>query len=94
MKKTPIYRKEIVRGRDAIVFSDLGDMDLRDTLECGQAFRYELIACEGDYIEYLTVACGGLLLVGQRARGELIFYGRAEEKVPEVIKYFALDMDY
>lgn len=94
MKKTPIYRKENVRGREAIVFSELGDMDLCDTLECGQAFRYELISREGDYVEYLTVACGGLLLLGQRERGELILYGLAEEKVPKVIKYFALDMDY
>ena len=94
MKRTPIYRKGIVRSRDAIIFSELGDMDLRDTLECGQAFRYESLIDEGDYCEYLTVACGELLIVGQEKRGELIFFGLTEEKLPEVIKYFALDVDY
>ena len=43
MKKVPKIKKETLFGRDALVIYDLGEMSLYDTLECRQAFRYELL---------------------------------------------------
>ena len=74
IKRTVVAEIQTVRGRDALVVSSLGDMSLKDTLECGQAFRYEELFKEGDYIEYLTVAMGRLMVIGQSRPGELIFY--------------------
>ena len=42
-----------VRGRDALVISGLGSYKIADTLECGQAFRYELAIIDGDYVEFM-----------------------------------------
>ena len=33
----------LVGGREAIIVSGLKDYSLRDTLECGQCFRYQLL---------------------------------------------------
>ena len=66
-------KREIWDGRNALIVSDLGDYSLTDTLECGQAFRYELITSENGYVEYMTVVGDELITVGQRAAGELIF---------------------
>ena len=82
-------------GREAIGVGGLGDLDLTDTLECGQAFRYELIRREGGYAEYLTVVGDRILNVAQRRRGELIFFGADEKTVREVaLPYFAADLDF
>lgn len=90
-----VKKSELVRGREATVISGLGECDLRDTFECGQAFRYELICEESDYIEYLTVAFGKLINVAQRKRGELIFFGDFCEEFEETVrKYFAFDLDF
>ena len=88
-------KSEVCMGRAATVISGLGSYSLSDTLECGQAFRYEPIVKERDYCEYLTVAYGRLINVGQREPGELIFFDRwSEEYEKTVVKYFALDVDY
>lgn len=82
-------------GRDGLAADGLGDLDLTDTLECGQAFRYELIRREGGYAEYLTVVGDRILNVAQRRRGELIFFGADEKAVREVaLPYFAADLDF
>ncbi len=94
MKKVPKIRKETLFGRDALVIYDLGEMSLYDTLECGQAFRYELLKKEENYTEYLTITADGLLTVGQRVPGELIFYGKDESDAERIIRYFSLDLDY
>lgn len=99
-KKTDVkrkikYEKATVNGREAIIFSDLGDISLKDTLECGQAFRYEPIVQSPDLVEYLTVVKDVLIDVAQRRAGELVFFGASEEELTEVIiPYFALDTDY
>lgn len=88
-------KSEVCRGESAIVVSGLGNMDLKDTLECGQAFRYELVKSEEGYVEYVTVVGDCLIRVGQRARGELLFFGITEEELERVARpYFALDTDY
>ena len=92
-----------IMGRDAIAVEGLSDYSLEDTLECGQCFRYVKIdrtAEGGDeypegYTEYMTVAYGKLIFVGQRNRGELIFFGMDDETFDSVaVPYFALDTDY
>ena len=87
--------KGTVRGRAAVTVSGLGELDLTDTLECGQAFRYECTVREEGYVEYLTVVGEELIAVGQRERGELIVFTEDEATVDGVVlPYFAADEDY
>ena len=87
--------KEELYGRSAIVVSGLGDYDLKDTLECGQCFRYEEIKNENGLTEYLTVVGNTIIDVAQRAAGELIFFGMSEEDFLSVaVPYFDLETDY
>ncbi len=88
-------KNEVYRGRAATVISGLGNMGLRDTLECGQAFRYECIADEEGYVEYLTVAYGKIINVAQREAGELIFFGEWDDEYESTVsRYFSLNTDY
>ena len=88
-------KNEVYRNRDATVIGGLGKMSLSDTLECGQAFRYECLVREENYVEYLTVASGRLINVGQRQAGELIFFDPWSEEYEQTVRrYFALDTDY
>lgn len=87
--------REEYRSESVIVVSGLGEMDLTDTLECGQAFRYEKTVDTEEYKEYITVAYDVLIRVGQRVRGELIFFGLTDEEFERVaVPYFALDADF
>ena len=88
-------KSEVYKGRAVTVISGLGSMSLRDTLECGQAFRYECITDEGDYVEYLTVAYGKIINVAQRQMGELIFFDEWNEAYESTVShYFSFDTDY
>ncbi len=92
-----MFRKknEVYRGRKATVIDGLGYCNLTDTLECGQAFRYEQTVKEDGYVEYLTVAYGKIIRVGQRKVGELIFYDRWTEEYEEIVsRYFCFDLDF
>ena len=90
-----VKKSEVYRGRTATVIDGLGYMSLTDTLECGQAFRYERLVSEDGYVEYLTVAYGMLINVGQRMAGELIFYDEwTKEYEAAVSKYFCFDTDF
>ena len=92
-----MFRKksELFRGKSVTVIDNLGSMSLQDTLECGQAFRYELICKEENYVEYMTVAYGKIITVGQRIPGELIFFDEwTEEYEQTVSKYFCFDTDF
>lgn len=87
--------KEIIGTRRATVVTGLGKYSLKDTLECGQCFRYEPVSVSGDYCEYMTVAGKNIINVGQRKLGELIFYDCTDETFDEVIvPYFTLGVDY
>ncbi|MBO5907891.1 MAG: DNA glycosylase [Clostridia bacterium] len=87
--------REVWKNRECFVVKNAGDIDLYDTLECGQAFRYELICKEEGYVEYMTVVADKIVTVGQRERGELMFFGLSEEELENtVIPYFALDTDF
>ena len=88
-------KSEVYRGKEVTVISGLGSFSLTDTLECGQAFRYEPIVKEKNYCEYLTVAYEKLIRVGQRRVGELIFFDEwTKEYENAVVKYFDLNTDY
>ena len=90
-----VKTREILNGREAIVTSGLGDYSLTDTLECGQAFRYECIKNEDGYVEYMTVVGNEIITVGQRTAGELIFYAISDEVFDAVARpYFSLDTDF
>ena len=83
------------RGERAIQVTNAGDCDLKDTFECGQAFRYECTASEDGYTEYVTVVKDKILRVGQTVRGELLFFDISDEDFESIARpYFALDTDF
>ena len=82
-------------GRDAIRVSGLGAYSLKDTFECGQCFRYEMISEEKNYVEYMTVVANKIIRVAQKEAGELFFIGMTEEDFISVaVPYFTLETDY
>lgn len=88
-------KSEVYRGRPATIIGGLGYMSLQDTLECGQAFRYEPVVKEDNYVEYLTVAYGRLINVGQEKAGELIFFDEMTKEYEECVgRYFRFDTDF
>ena len=88
-------KSEVYRGRPATIIGGLGYMSLQDTLECGQAFRYESVVKEDNYVEYLTVAYGRLINVGQEKAGELIFFDEMTKEYEEcVTRYFRFNTDF
>lgn len=88
-------KSEVYRGREATVIGGLGQCDLKDTLECGQAFRYQLLTEEANYIEYMTVAYGKIINVGQEKRGELIFFDPWDGEYERAVStYFRFDTDF
>ncbi len=92
-----MFRKknELYRGKNVTVIDNLGCCSLADTMECGQAFRYEQTVREDGYVEYLTVAYGKIIRVGQRKHGELIFYDEwTEDYERAVSKYFCFETDF
>ena len=81
-------------AKAAIGVRNLGSYSLRDTMECGQCFRYERILRDDEYVEYMTVVGETLVRVAQKTRGELIFPGMSDETFTEVaVPYFALKRD-
>jgi len=98
--------REKIEGREAIVVTGLGSYLLTDTLECGQCFRHvRLHPAEGsrnrlgaiceNYVEYMTVVEDELIFVGQRERGELLFFDMSDECFERLaVPYFSLDTDY
>ncbi len=82
-------------GREAIRVFGLGRYDLKDTFECGQCFRYELISKSEDYVEYMTVVGKKIIIAAQEKAGELYFIGMTDEDFHSVaIPYFTLCTDY
>ncbi len=68
---------------------------LRDTLECGQAFRHECLVDADGYIEYMIPIRDTLVFVGQKTPSELIFYtGDDLELDSTIFPYFDLHFDY
>ena len=90
-----VITKEIINHRRVVVISGLGNLSLSDTLECGQAFRYERLPDASGITRSMTVAYGRLIFIGQREPGEIILFSEDEALLHEVvIPYFSLDTDY
>ena len=81
-------------GKDAIRISGLGPYSLRDTMECGQCFRYEKIEREDNVDEYIIVVGDELIRVAQKERGELFFIGMSDDVFESVaVPFFSLERD-
>ena len=90
-----VITKERIDDLTALVIRDIGRLSLSDTLECGQAFRYERLPETAGITRYMTVAYGRLIFIGQRDPGEIILFSEDEALLHEVvIPYFSLDTDY
>ena len=87
--------KELIGTRVATVISGLKNYSLKDTLECGQCFRYEKIEeCDG-WCEYLVTAKNALIRIGQRRLGELLFFDISDEELHAIaIPHFNLYTDF
>ena len=82
------------KGLTVITVKGLGKYSLKDTLECGQCFRYENIASEGSLSAYIIVIGDLLVKAEQREIGEITFFGISREDFEEKIRpYFCLDRD-
>lgn len=79
---------------EAILVEGLGKYNLRDTMLCGQCFRFEELP-RGEYLsEFQTVVGNTLFRVAQREVGELIFFDLSDEEFECLaVPYFALDRD-
>ena len=81
-------------GKEAIRISGLGPYSLRDTMECGQCFRYEKTERADGVDEYIIVVGDELIRVAQRERGELFFIGMSDEVFESVaVPFFSLERD-
>jgi len=79
---------------ESIQVTGLGNYSLRDTMECGQCFRYERIPRNDGAEEYMTITQSTLIRVVQRERGELIFKGMSDETFESIARpYFSIDTD-
>lgn len=88
-------KQEVINGKEALVVKTPGRYSLEDTLLCGQCFRYEETERSEGYVEYFTVIGDEIVFVGQRERGELIFYGIDECLFENTVRrYFDLDTNY
>ncbi len=85
-------KKEVFRGEEVRIIDGLDYYSLKDTLECGQCFRYEKIIEEDGYCEYLCTVRDALIRVGQRKVGELIFYSLCHSEFYDVaVPHFNLN---
>lgn len=84
----------IYDGKPAIYVRGLGRYSLKDTMECGQCFRYEEVPRSDEYTEYMTVVGYKLIRVAQKEAGELIFPEMDLDTFLAVaVPYFALERD-
>ena len=81
-----------VQGNDIIVFEP--DLDLDETLDCGQAFRWKKIP--SDYIStYEGAFLNDKLKVSQTDKGSFIFHDTDENDfISKWINYFDFETDY
>ena len=81
-------------GKCAIAVRSLGPYSLKDTMECGQCFRYEKVERSDGIDEYFTVVGDELIHVAQTVRGELFFIGMTDDVFERVaVPYFSLERE-
>lgn len=77
-----------------VILEKIEDFNLKQTLECGQCFRFDLIFQNEDECEYIIVAYNKMLRIRQN-KDSLIFYNTSIEEYKCLWKdYFDLDTDY
>ena len=81
-----------VQGKDIIVYEP--DLDLDETLDCGQAFRWKKI--HSDYIStYEGAFLNDYLRISQTGKGSFIFHDTDENDfISKWIDYFDFETDY
>ncbi len=90
-----VKKQKDLSGNEYISVEGVSPFSLEYTLECGQAFRYELLVREENYLEYLVTSGRKITRVGQKSSGELLFFDTAIEDVQGYwADYFSLDSDY
>ena len=78
-----------VKNNNIVIKNNIG-FNLKDTLECGQCFRFEVLS---DY-EYLVIAHERLLKV-KEADGKIVFFDTTHEDFENIwIPYFDFERDY
>lgn len=80
------FRHLRVAGGEGRVYTDSKDAPISDASSSREL-------PEG-YCEYFTVAGELAVRVGQRKRGELIFFGLSGEDIPAVEEFFSLKLDF
>ena len=79
-------------GRKCIIVNGLGEYDLHDTMECGQCFRFERVPNSECPVEYMIPVKDVIINVGQKQRGELLFFNTSDDVFERVAReFFALD---
>lgn len=91
-----IIGHEIIGGhKTALRVENLGDYCLKDTLECGQCFRFDEVLNSDFLSEYTGVVGSRFLRIAQRKKGELLFFDTTEKEYKDFYRhYFALDLDW
>ena len=81
-----------VQGRDIIVHEP--DLDLDETLDCGQAFRWKKIPSDYE-CTYEGFFINDKLMISQESKGNFIFHDTSENDfVSKWIRYFDFETDY
>ena len=81
-----------VQGRDIIVHEP--DLDLDETLDCGQAFRWKKISSDYE-CTYEGFFINHKLMISQESKGNFIFHNTSENDfVSKWIRYFDFETDY
>ncbi|MDR1892587.1 MAG: DNA-3-methyladenine glycosylase [Oscillospiraceae bacterium] len=90
IKTQPTQTFTVTQSNGNLIVSPVDCLDLRDTLDCGQAFRWR----QTDLNLWQGVAHGRIVKV-QKAPGALILHNTTEEEFEEIWRaYFDLDRDY
>ena len=81
-----------IQGNDIIVYEP--DLDLDETLDCGQAFRWKKIPSDHE-CTYEGAFFNDKLRISQTGKGEFIFHDTDENNfISKWISYFDLETDY
>ncbi len=75
---------------DRVIVTGLQDFDIKQTVECGQCFRYIKLT---DY-NYIIVAFGKVLKIVQMSNQIIFYHTKVEEFENIWIPYFDLEKDY
>ena len=85
-------KESFLYGRKCIIVDGLGEYDLHDTMECGQCFRFERVPNSECPVEYMIPVKDVIINVGQKQRGELLFFNTSDDVFERVAReFFALD---